>query len=208
MIKTVNPLPRARKTASSLWAPSALKPSSGPYDEEESPSAPSPTQASKATSDTWWNTPGSVTLRGRPTSQRRTRRRSRGSSTGVGIGVGSGGSFTGGRSRGSRAGADAVQCRWAKHPESGAFGPHAPPLGGHRSASLPPSTALRLWIASQRDLRQTPLGEGLRRANASVTTFESSEAVEAALAGDLPDALLLDQALPEALGLVRRLREG
>jgi len=67
---------------------------------------------------------------------------------------------------------------------------------------------MRLWIASQRDPRQTALGEGLHRANASVSAFDSVEAVEAGLIHGLPDALLVDRALPGAVGLLGRLREG
>ena len=67
---------------------------------------------------------------------------------------------------------------------------------------------MRLWIASQRDPRQTALAEGLHRANASVSAFDTVEAVEAGLVAGLPDALLVDRALPGAVGLLGRLREG
>src|SRR5215813_1497495 len=46
--------------------PSALNASSGPYDDDDRPSAPSPTQARNATSDIWWNTFGSRRSRARP----------------------------------------------------------------------------------------------------------------------------------------------
>jgi diguanylate cyclase (GGDEF)-like protein len=67
---------------------------------------------------------------------------------------------------------------------------------------------MRLWIASQRDARQTALGEGLRRARVELTVFPTGEGVEHALADGFPDALLVDRALPEAAGLLNRLREG
>src|SRR5262252_10392529 len=87
MITTVKAVARARKGASATWSPSALNDSSGPYDDDDSPSAPRPTQARNATSDKWWKTPGSSTLRGLPTSHRRTRlRRGEGSMGGSGDG--------------------------------------------------------------------------------------------------------------------------
>src|SRR5215470_4230680 len=89
MISTVKAVASARKGASATNGPSALNDSSGPYDEDERPSAPSPTQARNATSDTWRKTPGSSTLRGRPTSQRRIRRLRGGGSPGGGTGDGS-----------------------------------------------------------------------------------------------------------------------
>jgi hypothetical protein len=46
--------------------PSALNASSGPYDDDDRPSAPSPTHARNATSDIWWNTFGSRRSRARP----------------------------------------------------------------------------------------------------------------------------------------------
>src|SRR5512135_1552141 len=53
-------------TASGACGPSALYASSGPYADDERPSAPSPTQARKAISETWWKTPGSVARSGLP----------------------------------------------------------------------------------------------------------------------------------------------
>jgi two-component system, cell cycle response regulator len=67
---------------------------------------------------------------------------------------------------------------------------------------------MRLWIASQRDPRQTALAEGLHRARSTVSAFDTVEAVEAGLVEGLPDALLIDRALPGAAGLLGRLREG
>src|SRR6267143_2594563 len=57
-----------------MWGPRALKASSGPYAEEERPSAPRPTQARKAISDTLWKTPGSWSSRFRPRNHRPIRR--------------------------------------------------------------------------------------------------------------------------------------
>jgi len=67
---------------------------------------------------------------------------------------------------------------------------------------------MRLWIASPRDPRQTPLADGLRQSRVTLSAFDSVEAVEAALVAGLPDALLVDRTLPGAMGLVSRLREG
>jgi two-component system, cell cycle response regulator len=67
---------------------------------------------------------------------------------------------------------------------------------------------MRVWIASQRDPGQTSLGQGLRRAQVELSAFDSGEAVEAGLMEGLPDALLVDRALPGAAGLLERLREG
>src|SRR5438445_4114547 len=54
-------------------APSALYASSGPYADDERPSAPRPTQARNVTSETRWKTCGSVTSRGGPMTSRRRR---------------------------------------------------------------------------------------------------------------------------------------
>src|SRR5438874_11584043 len=52
-------------------APSALYASSGPYADEERPSAPRPTHARKDTRETWWKIRGSLTSRGGPMIMRR-----------------------------------------------------------------------------------------------------------------------------------------
>ena len=67
---------------------------------------------------------------------------------------------------------------------------------------------MRVWIASAQDLRQTPLGEGLQRNHCELMLYADAEAVGHALAGGIPDALLVDGALPEAAALLDLLREG
>lgn len=71
---------------------------------------------------------------------------------------------------------------------------------------------MRLWIASQRDVRQSPLGEGLVSAGCTLTPFADAAAVERALLDGhppegLPGALLLAADLPGASALLDRLRE-
>src|SRR5512143_2023997 len=55
-----------RTIASERWVPRARNASSGPYAEDESPSAPRPTHARNATRDTRWKMWGSLTSRGLP----------------------------------------------------------------------------------------------------------------------------------------------
>ncbi len=70
MMKTVSDVAAASRIASPRCSFSALKASSGPYALDESPSAPSPTHASSATSESWWNACGSLTSFGAPKTAR------------------------------------------------------------------------------------------------------------------------------------------
>src|SRR5258708_3721308 len=70
MMMTVKAVSSARKTARYWWSPRFLNASSGPYEEDESPSAPRPTQARNAASDSVWKSCGSWKSLGPP---RRTR---------------------------------------------------------------------------------------------------------------------------------------
>src|SRR4051794_16658171 len=70
MMNTVAPVAIARNTARYVFSPSALNASSGPYADDDRPSAPSPTHARNATSDMWWNTLGSRRFLPLPSSQR------------------------------------------------------------------------------------------------------------------------------------------
>ncbi len=51
---TVPTIATARKSARCGCAPSARNASSGPYDDDDRPSEPSPTHAKNATSASWW----------------------------------------------------------------------------------------------------------------------------------------------------------
>src|SRR4030042_3812550 len=66
MTRTVLTGAAATKRASTVCPPRARYASSGPYEEEEIPSAPSPTQAKKATRETLWKIFGSKRSRGAP----------------------------------------------------------------------------------------------------------------------------------------------
>src|SRR3989339_604615 len=66
MIKIVSALPRATKMLKYRWPFKARNVSCGPYAEDESPSAPSPTQAKKAISDILLKTSMSYGLRALP----------------------------------------------------------------------------------------------------------------------------------------------
>src|ERR1700674_453744 len=66
MMKTVKAIASASPIAKNWYWPSARNDSSGPYADEESPSAPSPTQARNAISEMWWYVFGSKTSRGAP----------------------------------------------------------------------------------------------------------------------------------------------
>src|ERR1700686_1818975 len=57
-----------------VCGPSALYASSGPYADDERPSAPRPTQARKAMRVVWWKISGSLTSRALPITMRRRRR--------------------------------------------------------------------------------------------------------------------------------------
>src|SRR3954471_23861196 len=61
----------ARMIARCACCPSALYASSGPYADDERPSAPRPTQARNATSEVWRKISGSLTLRALPMTKRR-----------------------------------------------------------------------------------------------------------------------------------------
>src|SRR5439155_17310940 len=66
MIRTVNAVAAARKTARYVCSPRFLNASSGPYADEYSPSAPSPTQATNAMSEMWRKRCGSCRSLGPP----------------------------------------------------------------------------------------------------------------------------------------------
>src|SRR5512139_163965 len=70
MMKTVRTVAAATKSARTVCPPSARYASSGPYDEEEMPSAPSPTHAKKAIRETLWKIFGSRRSRGAPSRNR------------------------------------------------------------------------------------------------------------------------------------------
>src|SRR3990172_4418954 len=74
MTRTVITVAAATKRARTVCPPRARYASSGPYEEEEIPSAPSPTQAKKAMSETLWKIFGSNRSRGAPNRTRFTRR--------------------------------------------------------------------------------------------------------------------------------------
>ena len=74
MMKTVSTVAAATKSARTVCPPRARNASSGPYEEEEIPSAPSPTQAKKAMRETLWKIFGSKRSRGAPSRTRFTRR--------------------------------------------------------------------------------------------------------------------------------------
>src|SRR5437660_6211183 len=76
MMKTVAAVASARKNASPRCSSSARYASSGPYALEDRPSAPSPTHASSATSESLWKACGSLGSLGGPITTRRTRARS------------------------------------------------------------------------------------------------------------------------------------
>ncbi len=65
----MNVVSAARTSARYSCPRIARNASSGPYDDDESPSAPRPTQARKATSESLWKTLGSVGSLGLPTSE-------------------------------------------------------------------------------------------------------------------------------------------
>src|SRR5215471_21563734 len=69
MMKTVAAVISVRKTARYACEPtrSDRNASSGPSDEDDRPSAPRPTQARNATSETWWKIRGSSGSRAFPT---------------------------------------------------------------------------------------------------------------------------------------------
>src|SRR5882672_10203146 len=73
MMKTVAAVAMARKNASPVCSPSARNVSSGPYADDDRPSAPSPTHASSATSESLWNASGSLMSLGGPKRKRRMR---------------------------------------------------------------------------------------------------------------------------------------
>src|SRR5712692_11308013 len=91
MMRTVSAVRAARKTARYWCSPSALKASSGPYDDDDSPSAPSPTQARNAASEMCWKRCGSWMSLGPPKSARLNRCHRVGGSGGSGSGCGGGG---------------------------------------------------------------------------------------------------------------------
>src|SRR6266550_641201 len=70
MISTVKAVAAARKTARYVCSPRFLNASSGPYADEESPSAPSPTQARNAISEMCRNRCGSCRSLGPPRRRR------------------------------------------------------------------------------------------------------------------------------------------
>src|SRR5438105_13838026 len=70
MIITVKAVASARKTASQVCWPRFLNASCGPYADEESPSAPSPTQARNAISEMCRKSWGSPRSRGLPSKSR------------------------------------------------------------------------------------------------------------------------------------------
>src|SRR5262245_746592 len=72
MIRTVPIIASARNTARPRCSPSWRKVSSGPYALDERPSAPRPTQARNAISDSLWKACGSSTSLGGPKTRRRT----------------------------------------------------------------------------------------------------------------------------------------
>src|SRR3990172_8251633 len=74
MTRTVITVAAATKRARTVCPPRARYASSGPYEEEEIPSAPSPTQAKKAISETLWKIFGSKRSRGAPRRKRLARR--------------------------------------------------------------------------------------------------------------------------------------
>jgi hypothetical protein len=67
MMRTVPAIISARKTERYACDPRALNASSGPYAEEDNPSAPRPTQARKAARETAWKIRGSMGSRAFPT---------------------------------------------------------------------------------------------------------------------------------------------
>ena len=73
MMKTVSTVAAATKRARTVCPPRARYASSGPYEEEEIPSAPSPTHAKKAMRETLWKIFGSKRSRGAPIRTRFTR---------------------------------------------------------------------------------------------------------------------------------------
>src|ERR1051326_2816398 len=74
MMNTVNAVAPASRIARYVCSPSWRYASSGPYAEEDNPSAPRPTQAKNAINDSLWARPESFTSRGRPNKIRRARR--------------------------------------------------------------------------------------------------------------------------------------
>src|SRR5256885_16195446 len=70
MMRTVNAVAAARKTARYVCSPRFLNASSGPYAKEERPSAPRPTQARKAISEMCRNRCGSCRSFGPPRRKR------------------------------------------------------------------------------------------------------------------------------------------
>jgi len=66
MTKIVSTVPAATNSARTGCTPRVRNASSGPYDEEETPSAPSPTHAKKAIRETCWKIFGSKMSRGAP----------------------------------------------------------------------------------------------------------------------------------------------
>src|ERR1700682_4497268 len=66
MTRTVNPVASARKTARYWWLPRFLNASSGPQELDDRRSAPSPTQARNAASESAWNSCGSWKSLGPP----------------------------------------------------------------------------------------------------------------------------------------------
>src|SRR5215470_4384852 len=73
MMKTVKAVAKARATAKYVCSPSARNASSGPYAEDESPSAPSPIQARNANRETLWKISGASGSLALPTSKVRSR---------------------------------------------------------------------------------------------------------------------------------------
>src|SRR3989337_2527808 len=74
MMKTVTTVAAATKRARTVCPPRARYASSGPYEEEEIPSAPSPTPAKKAIRETLWKSFGSTGAGGPRTGPRLIRR--------------------------------------------------------------------------------------------------------------------------------------
>src|SRR5579864_1401654 len=73
MMKTVAVVASARKKRRPVCSPSWRNSSSGPYADDDSPSAPSPTHASSAISESLWKACGSRTSFGGPKRKRRRR---------------------------------------------------------------------------------------------------------------------------------------
>src|SRR3972149_11754997 len=106
MTRTVITVAAATKRARTVCPPRARYASSGPYEEEEIPSAPSPPQAKKAMRETLWKIFGSKRSRGGPSRNRLTRRYNDPFSIGVVIW------FPGRMSGATRRGEDATGEQW------------------------------------------------------------------------------------------------